>query len=221
MNLSTHRKNNIYKIYSKLNDSYRRCTIERDGQRYHNTANIENFQNYTFLSIASEQEIEPHIVNKPCYLPILAIYKKKFYGEKWNKFYYIKKCKKINYKIVNTKENIDIYQKRQDRLSKRKSADILKRWKERKKKILQKAKEKKKLDKKKKQIKHLIDFLDYIEKYKAIKNKNWGGTTSRGSKYHFYGIERIDIPKLQFEYRHAIKFVENFKNNRHLAFEKF
>ena len=103
-NLYTNRKNNIYKIYTKLNDSYRRCTIERDGQRYHNTTNIENFQTYTFLSVASE-DIEPHIVNKPCSQTIVAIYRKKWYGQKWNRWHYSKKrCKKIKYKIINSKE---------------------------------------------------------------------------------------------------------------------
>jgi hypothetical protein len=194
-----------------MNDSYRRYIIERDGQKYIQEPTKIKFNAQVLLDLP---KIEPHIVNKPCSHPIVAIYKKKFYGAKWNKFYYIKKCKQTNYKIVSSKENIEIYQKRHDRLSKRKSADILKKWKERKKKFLQKAREKQKLEKKKKEIKYLIDFLDYIEKYKAIKNKNWDGITSRGSEYHFYGIERIDILKLKSEYRYAIRFAEKLKNNK-------
>ena len=45
-NISIHRKNNICKIYSKLNDSYRRYIVERDGQKKTEDEEIINFKIY-------------------------------------------------------------------------------------------------------------------------------------------------------------------------------
>ena len=214
-NLSFHRKNNIYKIYSKLNDSNRRYKIERDGQKYINATIVKNIEPPII-------DFEPHIKNKPCNQTIVAIQKKKWYGAKWNRWYYSRKrCKKIKFKrfpVYNSKKSIEFYEKTQQRLLDRKSREpeILKRWRERKKLILQKEKElnfkkavkrtEKENEKKKEEIRLLIDLLDYKEKYEAIKNKNWVGITSRGSKFHFLGVESVDLVDLKYQYREALDY---------------
>jgi len=210
-NLSFHRKNNIYKIYSKLNDSNRRYKIERDGQKYIN-ATVKNIEPSTIV-------IEPHIKNRPCNQTIVGIYKKKWYGAIYKRWFHRRKCKEIKFiKFYNSKKVIESYQKREQRLLDRKSREpeILKRWRERKKLILQKEKElnlekavkrtEKENEKKKEEIRLLIDLLDYKEKYEAIKNKNWVGKTSRGSKFHFLGVESVDLVDLKNQYRKALDY---------------
>lgn len=213
-NLSFHRKNNIYKIYSKLNDSNRRYKIERDGQK-------NNINTAAYVKNVEPQsiDIEPYIKNKPCNQPIVGIYKKKWYGAIHKKLYHRKRCKVIKFiKFYNSKEIIESYQKREQRLKDRKSREpeIFKRLKERKKLILQKEKEQniekalkrteKQNEKKKEEIRLLIDLLNYKEKYEAIKNKNWVGTTSRGSKFHFLGVESVDLVDLKNKYRVALDY---------------
>jgi len=208
-NISIHRKNNIYKIYSKLNDSYRRYIVERDGQKKTEDEEIINFKIIT-------KKIE----NKPCNVPILAVYKKKVWIP-----YKKTNCKKIacseyNNIIINTRvileneiqEEIDYQKKMEDEriiLEKK----ILKYLENEKKRKEEESKEIERLHK------YVIDKLrtksiELKEKLDALEQKNYFGKTSNGSVFLFFGLENIDYKFLAKEYSDVLFYNMLKKNNK-------
>jgi len=146
-NLKIHNKNKIYKIYSKINDSYTRFVNARDGLKLRNYNETENQIKLNILTKDTTKEVKQNVQNKSCNKAILCIYKRKWYGEEWIKFYRLRKpankeCAISLIKIIDSKKIILSYYKRQNRLAKRKEWewDIISRWNDRKKRDKEKNK---------------------------------------------------------------------------------
>jgi len=232
-NLSIHRRNNIYKIYSKLNNSYRRYQIERDGQK------CTEKQETQRISIPQIYH-EPTIENKPCSQPIVAIYKKMWYLEKWDNYYRRAKCSQCSkIEVINSVSKIeemhlqDIENKKKIELDKKRMQE----WMEKQRIQYEKKKEEEKIrrkekkeelarlqeqkrilkdiefkDQKEQEKEYNKKYKDFQEKLQAIKEQRWIGKTSSGSKYWFLGVESVDIKDLTKEYADVILYQKRKKN---------
>ena len=212
-NISIHRKNNIYKIYSKINDSYRRYIIERDGQK-----KVENESKINRIEPNREKT-----ENKPCNIPILAVYRKKIWIRYKKIIYKPIPCSISKNEIVNSKikiendiqEEIDFQKimeaerillekeiiKYNEREKKRKQEEGIEREKRKEEERIAIEKKYKELDKVFKE-----KTLELKEKLEALKQKKWFGETSNGSKICFYGLEHIDYADLGNEYIELIVY---------------
>jgi hypothetical protein len=206
-NISIRRKNNIYKIYSKLNDSYRRYIIERDGQK-----KVENESKINRIEPNREKT-----ENKPCNIPILAVYRKKIWICFKKIIYKPIPCSISKNEIVNSKIKIEndiqeeiYFQKIMEAERILLEKEIVKyNEREKKRRVEQKIEREKRKEEEKKEIEIKYKQTDKLfkektlelkEKLESLQQKKWFGQTSNGSKICFFGVENIDYADLGNEY---------------------
>lgn len=211
-NISIRRKNNIYKIYSKLNNSYRLYIIERDGQK--------KAGNEKQIKIEPKKE---KIQNRPCDMPILAVYRKKIWLQFKKIIYKPIPCLIYKNQIINSRKKIEDDIQEEIDFQKRMEAERIllekeitkyneREKKRREEKRIEREKEKQKerasIEKKYKELDKVFrkKTLELKEKLQALKEKKWFGQTSNGSNICFYGLEYIDYVDLGNEYIELIVY---------------